>query len=77
LMIIVKRVRRWRPTDVNPGSSARACVTAPEAPQPKRNETIGLNQKVSKINEADRYPAAHKGLLAGSILTANAARRAT
>jgi len=69
-MIIVKRVRRWRPTDVNPGSSARAGVTAPVSHQkrPNRSATnaIGLKQKDSKINEADRYPAAHNGLVAGS-----------
>jgi hypothetical protein len=69
-MIIVKRVRRWRPTDVNPGSSARAGVTAPVSHQkrPNRSATneIEFKQKDSKINEADRYPAAHNGLVAGS-----------
>src|ERR1700730_1685758 len=62
--------RRWRPTDVNPGSSARAGVAAPVSHQkrPNRSATnaIGLKQKDSKIDEADRYPAAHNGLVAGS-----------
>jgi hypothetical protein len=69
-MIILKRVRRWRPTDVNPGLSARAGVTAAVSHQkrPNRSATnaIGLKQKDSKINEVDRYPAAHDGLVAGS-----------
>jgi hypothetical protein len=51
-------------TDVNPGSSARAGVTAPVSHQKraKRSATnaIGLKQKHRKINEADRYSAAHK-----------------
>src|SRR6202040_677151 len=36
--------------------------------QPDRNTTnaIEIKQKYSKINEADRYSAAHNGLVAGS-----------
>jgi hypothetical protein len=39
LMIIVKRVRRWRPTDVNPGSFAQAGVTAPVSHQKRPNRS--------------------------------------
>jgi len=45
-------------------------VTAPVSHQkrPNRSATnaIGLGQKESNFNEADRYPAAHNGQLAGS-----------
>ena len=69
-MIIVKRVRRWRPRDVNPGSSAQAGVTAPVSHQ-KRRQPIATNaseikRKGSKINEGNRYSAAHSGLVTGS-----------
>ena len=45
-------------------------MTAPVSHQkrPNRSATnaIGLRQKDTNINEADRYPAAHNGLVAGS-----------
>jgi hypothetical protein len=51
-------------------TSARAGVTAPVSHQQRRNRSAtnatGLKQKDSNINEADRYPAAHNGLVAGS-----------
>jgi hypothetical protein len=39
---------------------------APETIQPKRNERDRIETKNSNINEADRYPAAHNGLVAGA-----------
>jgi hypothetical protein len=39
---------------------------APETTQPKRNERDRIETKNSNINEADCYPAAHNGLVAGS-----------
>lgn len=55
--------------DVNLDSPARAGVAAPVSyeKRPNRSATnaIGLRQKDSNINESDRYPAAHNGLVAG------------
>jgi hypothetical protein len=49
---------------------SRAGVTAPVSHQKRRNRNAtnatGFRQKDSNINEADRYPAAHNGLVAGS-----------
>jgi hypothetical protein len=56
--------------DVNPDSSARTGMTAPVSHQKRANRSaknaIGLKQKDSNINEADRYPAPHNGLVSGS-----------
>ncbi|MGY4567120.1 hypothetical protein [Bradyrhizobium sp. USDA 3256] len=38
---------------------------APGTTQPERNERDQIQTKVSKLNEANRYPAAHNGLVAG------------
>jgi len=39
---------------------------APETTAPNTTNAIEPERKRSKINEADRYPAAHNGLVAGS-----------
>jgi hypothetical protein len=40
---------------------------APETTRTNQTSMVEIERKPSKINEADRYPAAHNGLVAGSI----------
>ncbi|WP_156434195.1 hypothetical protein [Bradyrhizobium retamae] len=68
-MIILKRAA----TETYRCQSRLVCTSrrdrtsfAPETIQPKRNERDRIETKNSNINEADRYPAAHNGLVAGS-----------
>ena len=50
------------------GSGFRSAAPVSHQKQPHQNATnaIEIEQKRSKINEADRYSAAHNGLVAGS-----------
>jgi hypothetical protein len=55
---------------VHDPKSPKGFVTAPvshqKQPDQTKTNTIESEQKRSKINEADRYSAAHNGLVAGS-----------
>jgi hypothetical protein len=43
-----------------------APVSHQKRPEQTKTNTIEIERKPSKINEADRYPAAHNGLDGGS-----------
>jgi hypothetical protein len=67
LIAIVKRLRRWRATDVNPGSSDRAGVTTPVAHLKRPNRSamsaIGLKQTITKSTKPIVFPP----LITGSL----------
>lgn len=57
----IKASQHSRPTQTSYRTSF-----APETTSPKINERDRTERKHSEINEADRYPVAHNGLVAGS-----------
>ena len=57
-----------------PLSSLTAPVSHQKPPQRNATNAIEIEPKYSKINEPDRYPPAHNGLVAGSSLAGPAVK---